>query len=98
MSWITESWRLKLLAVGLSVLMLGAVAFVLVPYRASGESCRAAALEVQHRRAAMRADRPQAGNANVCRPLALDRLTAAAIVAGLAVLGTGAGTLILRGA
>ncbi len=27
MSWITESWRLKLLAIGLSVLMLGAVAF-----------------------------------------------------------------------
>jgi YbbR domain-containing protein len=26
-SWITESWRLKLLALGLSVLMLGAVAF-----------------------------------------------------------------------
>ncbi len=27
MSWVTESWRLKLLALGLSVLMLGAVAF-----------------------------------------------------------------------
>ena len=27
MSWITEDWRLKLLAVGLAVLMLGAVAF-----------------------------------------------------------------------
>jgi YbbR domain-containing protein len=27
LSWVTESWRLKLLAVGLSVLMLGAVAF-----------------------------------------------------------------------
>lgn len=27
MSWLRESWRLKLLAVGLSVLMLGAVAF-----------------------------------------------------------------------
>jgi YbbR domain-containing protein len=26
-SWVTESWRLKLLALGLSVLMLGAVAF-----------------------------------------------------------------------
>jgi hypothetical protein len=26
-SWITQSWRLKLLAIGLSVLMLGAVAF-----------------------------------------------------------------------
>lgn len=27
MNWVTESWRLKLLALGLSVLMLGAVAF-----------------------------------------------------------------------
>ncbi|HEX9561335.1 MAG TPA: hypothetical protein VGA76_08885, partial [Candidatus Dormibacteraeota bacterium] len=27
MSWITDDWRLKLLAVGLAVLMLGAVAF-----------------------------------------------------------------------
>lgn len=27
MSWVTDSWRLKLLALGLSVLMLGAVAF-----------------------------------------------------------------------
>ncbi len=27
MNWVTESWRLKLLAIGLSVLMLGAVAF-----------------------------------------------------------------------
>jgi hypothetical protein len=31
MSWITESWRLKLLAIGLSVLMLGAVAFAQNP-------------------------------------------------------------------
>jgi len=30
-SWITESWRLKLLAIGLSVLMLGAVAFAQNP-------------------------------------------------------------------
>jgi YbbR domain-containing protein len=30
-SWITESWRLKLLALGLSVLMLGAVAFAQNP-------------------------------------------------------------------
>ena len=27
MSWIAENWRLKLLAVGLSALMLAAVAF-----------------------------------------------------------------------
>lgn len=27
MNWVTESWRLKLLALGLSILMLGAVAF-----------------------------------------------------------------------
>jgi len=27
MSWITEDWRLKLLALGLAVVMLGAVAF-----------------------------------------------------------------------
>ena len=27
MNWVTDSWRLKLLALGLSVLMLGAVAF-----------------------------------------------------------------------
>ena len=31
MSWVTESWRLKLLAIGLSVLMLGAVAFAQNP-------------------------------------------------------------------
>ena len=31
MNWVTESWRLKLLAVGLSVLMLGAVAFAQNP-------------------------------------------------------------------
>ena len=31
MSWITENWRLKLLALGLSVLMLGAVAFAQNP-------------------------------------------------------------------
>ena len=31
MSWITENWRLKLLAVGLSILMLGAVAFAQNP-------------------------------------------------------------------
>ena len=31
MSWITESWRLKLLAIGLSILMLGAVAFAQNP-------------------------------------------------------------------
>jgi YbbR-like protein len=30
-SWVTESWRLKLLAIGLSVLMLGAVAFAQNP-------------------------------------------------------------------
>lgn len=30
-NWVTESWRLKLLAVGLSVLMLGAVAFAQNP-------------------------------------------------------------------
>jgi hypothetical protein len=30
-SWITDSWRLKLLAIGLSVLMLGAVAFAQNP-------------------------------------------------------------------
>jgi YbbR domain-containing protein len=30
-SWITESWRLKLMALGLSVLMLGAVAFAQNP-------------------------------------------------------------------
>jgi YbbR-like protein len=30
-SWITENWRLKLLAIGLSVLMLGAVAFAQNP-------------------------------------------------------------------
>jgi hypothetical protein len=30
-SWVTESWRLKLLALGLSVLMLGAVAFAQNP-------------------------------------------------------------------
>ena len=31
MSWVTESWRLKLLAIGLSILMLGAVAFAQNP-------------------------------------------------------------------
>ncbi|HEX3507430.1 MAG TPA: CdaR family protein [Candidatus Dormibacteraeota bacterium] len=31
MNWITDSWRLKLLAIGLSVLMLGAVAFAQNP-------------------------------------------------------------------
>ena len=31
MSWVTQSWRLKLLAIGLSVLMLGAVAFAQNP-------------------------------------------------------------------
>jgi YbbR domain-containing protein len=31
LNWVTESWRLKLLAVGLSVLMLGAVAFAQNP-------------------------------------------------------------------
>lgn len=31
MSWVTDSWRLKLLAIGLSVLMLGAVAFAQNP-------------------------------------------------------------------
>ena len=31
MSWVTESWRLKLLAIGLSVMMLGAVAFAQNP-------------------------------------------------------------------
>jgi YbbR-like protein len=31
MSWVAESWRLKLLAIGLSVLMLGAVAFAQNP-------------------------------------------------------------------
>ena len=31
MNWVTESWRLKLLALGLSVLMLGAVAFAQNP-------------------------------------------------------------------
>ena len=31
MSWVTEGWRLKLLAIGLSVLMLGAVAFAQNP-------------------------------------------------------------------
>ena len=31
MNWVTESWRLKLLAIGLSVLMLGAVAFAQNP-------------------------------------------------------------------
>ena len=31
MSWVTESWRLKLLALGLSVVMLGAVAFAQNP-------------------------------------------------------------------
>jgi hypothetical protein len=30
-NWVTESWRLKLLAIGLSVLMLGAVAFAQNP-------------------------------------------------------------------
>jgi YbbR-like protein len=30
-SWVTESWRLKLLAIGLSILMLGAVAFAQNP-------------------------------------------------------------------
>ena len=30
-NWVTESWRLKLLAVGLSILMLGAVAFAQNP-------------------------------------------------------------------
>src|SRR5213593_1117876 len=33
MSWITDNWRLKLLAVGLAVLMLGAVAFSQNPPR-----------------------------------------------------------------
>jgi YbbR domain-containing protein len=32
-NWVTESWRLKLLAIGLSVLMLGAVAFSQNPPR-----------------------------------------------------------------
>ncbi|HEY8817057.1 MAG TPA: CdaR family protein [Candidatus Dormibacteraeota bacterium] len=31
MSWVTDSWRLKLLAIGLSILMLGAVAFAQNP-------------------------------------------------------------------
>ncbi len=31
MNWVTDSWRLKLLAIGLSVLMLGAVAFAQNP-------------------------------------------------------------------
>jgi YbbR domain-containing protein len=31
MNWVTDGWRLKLLAIGLSVLMLGAVAFVQNP-------------------------------------------------------------------
>src|SRR5579859_693746 len=31
MSWITDDWRLKLLALGLAVLMLGAVAFAQNP-------------------------------------------------------------------
>ena len=31
MSWVTDSWRLKLAAIGLAVLMLGAVAFAQNP-------------------------------------------------------------------
>ena len=31
MNWVTESWRLQLLALGLSALMLGAVAFAQNP-------------------------------------------------------------------